>query len=233
MAEIVEELQKLKQAAQEQTAVSQEQTSVVSGMIGEIDGRMKAAEVAVERYIDGASGNLPAVNLLLNSRATEKDSDGNYLSPIGFHSSGGAVLDDLRVLEYTDDDVPSEIKSQCHVEGGLVFNVLEVTLSAGSAGGDFLLLPGRPVRGRFTTGVLACLADKNGMFFCGQTMESNQLYVDLSMGSVRYWNIDGLVGSVSAQGVKLYIVGPWVSAGYISGSPLIVMSSSYGIGSSI
>lgn len=199
-----------------------ELTQKVHDMVSVIDEK-------VDDQIFTEKRNYPAVNMLKNSRANQRDSDGDLISPLSLYAGSQATLMSQEVVLFNDVSLPDELNRITNNRGMLANNVIKVTLSKGDGNGSFILLPSRPVIGKVTAGARAIFANKNGVTISGKVIEANTLYEDVRTykGETLHWNIDGLKGSVSSNDVILYIVAPWICAGRVEGHPTFFIDTRY------
>lgn len=197
----------------------------LENIIARFDEMGDIADDAVARldaHVASSIANWPAVNLLKNTAATATDLGGDLTSPLTFFARDGSPTTfSQRVLVPADPDVPAELLpfAQAPVISP-VYNVIEVTLSANGGVGTFSLLSSGVSRGPRTGGVLAAFAPAAGLQFCGVDLTAGQALEGLREHRSDFHNMGLLGGSVVGDNQKLFIVGPWLAAGDVTGPPL-------------
>ncbi|KMW56986.1 hypothetical protein AIOL_001944 [Candidatus Rhodobacter oscarellae] len=196
--------------------------------VGSLEGRL---EDRVDAFADGARAEYPAVNLLRNARALDTDSNGGFVSPLGIYvpNDSEAVVTQ-RVLAPDHADIPAEIAGFTQNAGTpkYSFNVIEITGSKGASGsGRATLLPNRPVRGVHSSGFIAAQVSASGISVNYHDLDAGMVHEDVVWSETRFAHIDAFRIVFTGNNQKIWVVGPWVSAGKVSRSPLFLMHDTY------
>lgn len=195
------------------------------GQRNDWDMRVAAAENQVDTFLTDARSEFPAVNLLKNATARDTDNDGNFVSPISMYVGAQSTVLSYRIVPPDHADVPAEMAALVPISSTTVwFNMIEVTMSQNGGTGYFLFLPSRPIRGLVSAGCLAVFAEHEGIEFVGQNLPAGELVRDINQTANKNWHIDMLRGTVTGENKKMWIVGPWVAAGKVKGSPLFILN---------
>ncbi|PTO98843.1 hypothetical protein CWO17_20395 [Vibrio sp. 10N.286.45.A3] len=155
----------------------------------------------------------PYINLLNNSFAREKDSEGNLIFPISTY--GLAEIEE--VIPY--EDMPAEVKAEYDKyftsgKASWLPNVIHIRFPEGVKPSYWL--PGHPVKGNYTLGFTMAYVARGSI----AGISEGQSGEVIQKGYKSMWHIDGALQGAS-EGLDVYLVLPYVVAGYCPSSRLI------------
>jgi hypothetical protein len=172
-------------------------------------------------YISTARREVAAINLLKNAQAKDITGDGKLDLP--FQPYTAHVDIEATVYDREDEAVPEVLSKLRNVAGSqccqVFFNPVKLIISK-KEGIDrgTLFIPGNSVFGRVSAGFVALYSPTGGIKIDGVgELEVNRLYQNVvcNQSSNRNWHIDLPQYSLTQDTCELWMLGPWVSAGYV------------------
>ena len=208
-----------------------------ANIVARFDGMAAQADDAEQRldgYLAGAQAELPALNVLKNAGATERDGAGGFLSPLNIYigGDGNTTIATQRVIEHDDPEVPADISSKLNSANlfGFSYNCIEVTLSQNGGSGQFRLIAFARLRGQYTGGVMYAQASADGITLVGTPVPTDVAAYNLSNTTHTFHNVNALNGFVVGEAKRLYLCLPYVCAGRVSAPPLFLNSDVFHLG---
>ncbi|SFD16466.1 hypothetical protein [Pseudoalteromonas denitrificans] len=165
-------------------------------------------------YISTARREVAAINLLKNAQAKDITGDGKLDLP--FQPYTAHVDIEATVYDREDEAVPEVISN---IKTSMLFNPIKLIITKKEGiDRETLLIPYNPVFGKISVGFVALYSPTSGINIHGVgELEENRLYqkVVCNQSVSRNHNIDLPKYELTQDTCELWMVGPWISAGYV------------------
>lgn len=181
-------------------------------------------------------GEFPFVNILENPYMIDTDGDGILNSPLPGCVAGDYSIVEKTVLAWNDPNLPFSVVQAfkdigivytdangnltqcCHVP----FNVQKFVFSGTDYNtGYAFFLPGNPIKGKYSFGVLGVVSTTGNINVEGiGDLEPNKIYkfVVFRNGASQNWHID--VPWIKVKGTAdIWVIGPWMVPGRFTDAP--------------
>lgn len=208
--------------------MTQSTAQFITEMMAGYEARLKRVDDAYD-FAMSTGDNWPAINLLRNSAAQERDTEGNYISPIAvYFTAGHTATATIEVLEWVDETLPQVVADAAvnKMDGATIvtrrsFNVIKVTYSAnGTQNQPMIGLANVLKCGLSTCGARYVYTEGQDVYVNGHKIEPGVLTENVFLTSTPFANFDGMKIVSTDDDQVVYIIDPFVAAGRITVPPL-------------